>query len=567
MSMVGQQERQGGLEVRLLQQIRQQVAAPNLPRLVGWLAEVLDSHVTLTTTDGFPLAASSNAAYEALAPAADEIARVAAGKLKSAVLDEKALKARLLAIGSETPQAVLATARTDPYPPGAAEAISHVADILTLLLPTLSLESGWHQVHEAAGEVHVAILQLLMSGQATFARRAAASLAPCALDDTVRVYIVDCSTGDRLYTAEIIEEEIKNPSTPGITMPRAAPSLMEGALMVPCPAYDSHLIIVAPAHNRPASSAQGPSVDATLRRVAADLDGHYLGVSEAAALAHTADAYRDAARALSVAQHVPERAWQYNSHAEITAVIEQDEAYHWAEAFLQPLINASRAERDDLFTTVRLALAFPLTKVAKVLDVHRNTVASRFKKAAELLQLDLGDVQACAVLDLALQIDAVAPVSRRKDSLRGDPRLQDVLATPSAKAWAEMTLAPLDQEERNLRRTLRVWFAHNANADCAATELGVHPQTVRGHLRSVEQLLQRSLLAGASGGHDLVIALFITGDIPTAPRVCGISHPAFFDRFQNVSTETRLSSADRRQGADTCPGSISEPGLVRAGPT
>ncbi|MET8678515.1 helix-turn-helix domain-containing protein [Streptomyces sp. NPDC004647] len=540
--MVGHEKRQERLERRLLQQIRHQAAAPNLPRLVGWLAEVLDGHVTLTNSDGWPLAASSKAAHEVLATAADEISRLAAGELKSAVLDERALKARLLAIGPEAPHAVLATARTEPYPPQAAKAVSHVADVLTLLLPTLNREHAWHQVHEAAAEVHVAILQLLMSGQATFARRAAASLAPGALDDTVRVYIVDCSTGDRHYTAEIIQQEIRNPSPPGVTMPTPEPALIDGALLVPCPAYDNHLIVVAPADNEP--SAQGSeSVDATLRRVTAALDDHYLGVSEAAALAHTPDAYRDATRALSVAQHLPERAWQYNSHAQITAVIDQEEAFHWAEAFLQPLINASRAERDDLFTTVRLALAFPTTKVAKVLDVHRNTVTSRFKKAAELLQLDLSDVQACAVLDLALQIDATDPVGRRKNSYQAEARLQEMLSTPSAKAWAEMTLAPLNQDDRNLRRTLRVWFAHNASADCAATELGIHPQTVRGHLRSAERLLQRTLLAGASGGHDLIIALFIAGDIPTPPRVCGIPHQGFFDRFLDPSAETHLPPA------------------------
>lgn len=534
MSIVSHEERHGRLEHRLLQQIRHQVTAPSLPRLVGWLAEVLNGHVTLTSSDGFPLATSSKAAREVLAPAADAIARVAAGELKSAVLDEEALKARVLAIGPEAPHVVLATARSEPYPPQAAKAVSHVADVVALLLPTLNLENGWHQVYKAAAEVHAAILQLLMSGQATSARRAAASLAPGALADTIRVYIVDCSTGDRQYTAEIIEEEIKNPSSPGVVMPSSAPALVDGALLVPCPAYDNHLIVVTPSHDEP--SAQGSeSVDAILRRVTAELDGHYLGVSEATALAHTGGAYRDAGRALCVAHQVPERVWQYNSHSQITAVIEQEEAYRWAEAFLQPLLTVSQAERDALFTTVRLALAFPTTKVAKVLDVHRNTVASRFKKAAELLRLDLGDVQACAVLDLALQIDAATPVGRRKNSYAGEACLQEVLATPSAKAWAEMTLAPLNQDDRDLRRTLRVWFAHNASADCAATELGVHPQTVRGHLRTVEHLLQRPLLAGASGGHDLVIALFIVGDIPTLARECRLPHQGFFDRFCHSS--------------------------------
>lgn len=477
---------------------------------------------------------------KALARAGDEIARVSAGKLKSAVLDEEGFKIRLVAVGRSIPYDVLATTRRSSYSPLASEAIAHVADILTLLLPVLTLDSAWFRVQQAATEVQVAILQLLMGGQVAFARRAAATIAAPALAETVRVCIVECPDNDREEVAHLLRDELQAPS--GANAVHAAgpePYLFKQALLVPCPAFYEHLIMVVPADLKPVTS-QGPvPLDVVLRDAISNLPGHYVGISEAVSLAHTADAYRDAGRALSVAHHIPERVWQYNSHAEVTDAVEQEAAHRWAEAFLQPLFNLSRAERDHLFLTVRLALGFPVIQVAKVLDVHRNTVPSRVKKAGDLLRLDLNDIQSCAVLDLALQIDAATPVSRRPEEHQRAENLKDVLTAPSVRAWAERALAPLGADERNLRQTLRAWFSHNANADCAAAELGVHPQTVRGHLRRAGRLLQRPLLSNASGCHDVLIALFVLGDLPRTAEGCGVSHSGFFDRFQPEHTESR----------------------------
>ncbi|NUK87889.1 helix-turn-helix domain-containing protein [Streptomyces lunaelactis] len=114
------------------------------------------------------------------------------------------------------------------------------------------------------------------------------------------------------------------------------------------------------------------------------------------------------------------------------------------------------------------------------------------------------------------------------------PSLDDLLSTHPAQAWADLTFAPLEQDRRDLRRTLQVWLGHNTNADSAAAELEVHPQTIRGRLRSAERLLQRSLLAGAAGTHDLVIALFITGGIPTSPGRLQPLSPALLQRPQGT---------------------------------
>lgn len=517
MPIVGHETRSQQLGLGLLEQIRRQATDPNLHRLIGWLAETLDGHVTLTGPKGQLLAQSSDQACAALAPAAHERSRVAAGELKSAVLDDGPLKARLLAIGPHAPHAVLAAARTEPYCGPMAETVGHVADLLALLLPTAELKAGWCRLQQAATDLFLAIFQLLMAGQVSAARRSVASVAPQALtDDTIRLYIVDCRAGNRDRTAEVIEAAIHDAFTARKgTKAGRGPAFAQGVLVVRCPAYDNHLIVVAPAGNDPTSPDRSAPVGDALRRVVADQPGHYLGASETTALARTADAYRDASRALIVAEHVPERTWQYNGRSQIAAVLD-GQAFQWAEMFLQPLSNVP-SERDQLIGTLCLGLTFPAGEAAAILDVHRNTIASRFKRAADLLELDLGDIRGRAVLDLALQIEARAASIHPAPPHDGTASLEGLLSTCTVRTWAEMTLAPLDGDHRDLRRTLRAWLAHNTNADGAAAELGVHPQTIRGHLRAAERLLQRTLLAGAAGAHDLVIALFVTGDIPTLP--------------------------------------------------
>ncbi len=519
MPIGGHETRRERLQLGLLEQMRRQANDPSLQRLIAWLADAIDGHVTVTSATGQLLAQAPEGARAILAPAAHERSRVAVGELKSAVLDEGSLKARLLAIGHHAPHSVLAAARTEPYPAPVAEIVGHVADLVALLLPTTEFKASWQRVRQATTEVGVAIFQLLMGGQVALARRSAASIAPQVLADDVRVYVVDCRAGKRDHTAEVIETAIRNCGLARRRTKAEREATAPGALVVRCPAYDNHLIIVTPAEDgprQPSGSGRSNPVGETLRKIVADQPGHYLGASETTALARIADAYRDATRALNVAQHLPERTWQYNGHSQLASVLD-DRAPQWAETFLQPLFHAPYAERDHLFTTARLALAFPTTEAAKILDVHRNTVASRFRRVGDLLQLDLSDIRARAVLDLALQIDARAASLQPTPPSSGTASLEEVLSTCTAHTWAEMTLAPLDQDQRNLRHTLRAWLAHNTSADCAAAELGVHPQTIRGHLRSAERLLQRTLLAGAAGAHEMVIALFITGRIPTLP--------------------------------------------------
>ncbi|MHC5908758.1 helix-turn-helix domain-containing protein, partial [Streptomyces sp. S6] len=68
---------------------------------------------------------------------------------------------------------------------------------------------------------------------------------------------------------------------------------------------------------------------------------------------------------------------------------------------------------------------------------------------------------------------------------------------------------------RDLRGTLRAWIAAQGNAERAADALGIHPQTVRDHVRSAEPVLERQLLTPGADLYEVVLAHLATGDITT----------------------------------------------------
>ena len=514
------------LERELLQQLRQHTSASLLlPTLARWLADTVDGHVTLTDRSGRRLTQSSHQAREVLARAAREISRVGAGEIHSAVLDENDLTVRVVAVGPHAPHAALAAARTDTFTARQAEAMVLAADVMSFLVPAAEAEDAWSDFHEASARVRSSIFQLLMSGQVATARRTAAGIAPEALDETLRLYLVNCNSDNRTRTARAIETAIHGGSvrTPPHGIPTTRrPPIVRGALVVPCPAYDHHLIVLAP--------AEADHVTAALNRVVQNREPLEMGVSEATHIALTTQAYRNAQHALNLARRRPERVACYNDRAEVVEVL-GDEAYRWAESFIQPLLHAPHVEQDQLFASLRVWLDHPVAESADILNVHRNTVAGRIKRAADLLRLDLGDLRARAALRLALQLDAKAPEPALDRRSHGAAYLESALARPPVRAWAEATLAPLDQDRRGLRGTLRAWISHNADATAVADQLGMHAQTVRSHLRRVGELLDRDLLASGAGTHDLVIALSALREIPALPGSVPPLSPGFLARI------------------------------------
>ncbi|MFI8086641.1 hypothetical protein ACIF6L_38375 [Kitasatospora sp. NPDC086009] len=123
-----------------------------------------------------------------------------------------------------------------------------------------------------------------------------------------------------------------------------------------------------------------------------------------------------------------------------------------------------------------------------------------------------------ALVGLALEVWAATAHLRHDPDA---PVATDILDTASVRQWADRFLGRLDSDRRQLRETVSAWIQAKARIEDTAHLVGLNPATVRVHLRSAEQLLQRRLLTNTAsdapagcivpGAHDLVLAFFVVG--------------------------------------------------------
>ncbi|MFF4583449.1 helix-turn-helix domain-containing protein [Streptomyces sp. NPDC001389] len=407
---------------------------------------------------------------------------VAAGRPRSAGVAEPGRHLRVLALGQERPHPVLVVTRPSPYDETAAALVAHAATVLELLLRAGEAEGERRRLAEAGAGVRLSVLQLLMGGQVALAQRTMAGLRPGLLDaDRAVVCVLETPHGERREVA------------------RACEGLLAGrALVVRCPADDGHVIVVVPV----TGDGDTRGTEAALRGFVAGRDGVFLGVGDRHPLSRVAAGYDDAVRSLAAARLVPGRVAGHSARIRLSDVLDAGAAAGWAAGFLRPLAGVPPQERGQLTATLRLGLEFTAVNAARLLGISRNTVRARMDRAAALLGVDLGDVRDRAALDLALRFqDEVS------DPGRGSVGLGRLLAAAPVGAWARDLLAPLGSDERDLGRTLRDWVGENCAVGPAARRRGVHPQTVREHLRGVEGLLRRQLVAGGGGLYEVVLAL------------------------------------------------------------
>ncbi|MEW1639354.1 helix-turn-helix domain-containing protein [Streptomyces sp. NPDC093801] len=406
---------------------------------------------------------------------------VAAGSPRSAGVAEPGRHVRVLALGQERPHPVLVVTRPSPYDGTAAALVAHAATVLELLLRAGEAEGERRRLAEAGAGVRLSVLQLLMGGEVALAQRTMAGLRPGLLDaDRAVVCVLEAPHGERREVA------------------RSCEGLLAGrALVVRCPADDGHVIVVVPV-----TGDGGGGAEAALRAFVAGRDGVFLGVGDRHPLSRVAAGYDDAVRSLAAARLVPGRVAGHSARIRLSEVLDAGAAAGWAAGFLRPLAAVPPQDRGQLTATVRLGLEFTAVNAARLLGISRNTVRARMDRAAGLLGVDLGDVRDRAALDLALRFqDEVA------DPGRGAAGLGRLLAAGPVRAWARELLAPLGADERDLGRTLRDWVGENCAVGPAARRRGVHPQTVREHLRGAEGLLRRQLVAGGGGLYEVVLAL------------------------------------------------------------
>ncbi|WP_333769257.1 helix-turn-helix domain-containing protein [Streptomyces sp. IBSBF 2435] len=180
----------------------------------------------------------------------------------------------------------------------------------------------------------------------------------------------------------------------------------------------------------------------------------------------------------------------------------------WARQALRPLDALPGGQGAQYAATLGSALARGSSGAARRTGVSRKTVAARCARAGLLLDLDLDDLRDRALLDLALRL-ARGPARR---ALPGPaPRLAELLRSQQARAWAMDLLRPLVDDAGPLLTTVRAWIGCGGRVQDCAELIGRHPNTVRNHLSSCEELLGRRLMGRGGGAHVLVTALGILG--------------------------------------------------------
>ncbi|MFH0519960.1 helix-turn-helix domain-containing protein [Streptomyces sp. M41] len=454
-------------------------------RVVTWLADAVQGTAALQDDTGTLIAGARPPLDD------DLVASVAAGRIASAAWEGHGRHLRLVRVAYPNPASagVLAVSREAPFDRRAADMVTHTVQVIELLLRAGETTAAGHRLERATSDLRLAILQLLMVEDTVSARRVAAGLWPGLLDtDTACVHVVEGTVEERDRLAEECIE-----------------ATGEQALVVRCPAMDQHVIVVTP----------GDTAARELRSLIGPRPDTFIGGSARHSLARTATAYGQAVSALAVAHFRPDKAAVYAERTHPERLIDPAALSDWTAQLLRPLDTLPHHTRAELLATTRLGLEFTAVSAAKVLGVSRNTVRARMERVEALLRTDFSDLTARAVVHLALNIQVSRPDEPGGPGGSRAPRaaLPDLLSGPAMRTWAQDLLTRLDQDTRDLRRTLRAWIAEGANAERTAQSLGVHAQTVREHVRSAEPVLERQLLAGGSDLYEVVLAHLATGDL------------------------------------------------------
>ncbi|MGW5449292.1 helix-turn-helix domain-containing protein [Streptomyces asiaticus] len=501
----------------LLHEVRRQMSRGTGadPRpVLDWLGRQIDADVALVGGAGAVETSTARFPRQILPSLEPTLARLSGGQMAAAATESGALQVRLEALGPHAPRPVLVVAGASAPTREAASLVSHAGSLIALLDRAQDADTTFRGYQYKARQLRFAVFSALLAGDLTLARRMTTGAVPALLDaERLRVYLLHCPPEDRDRLAQTYQDGSGYHGT---------------GLMVHCPAFKEHLICLVADGS---GVADGPGVaddpktahgqGAVLRRLVRDNSHYALGISSPYPLGATAEAYGQALHALAAARHTPERMAAYLGRTPLVPLLPHTEAGAWARALLRPLGSTPRVTLD----ITRLAVTFPRSAVARLLDISRNTVSHHLGRVEATLGLDLGDVRTRAALDLAFCLTGGQPDgglgpegssgAEGGFGARGGrpvPTLDELFRTEPAHAWAREFLRPLqDTRGRDLHTTLRAWIDANTDAQRTARHLGLSRNTVRAHLRAAEHLLSRDLLTTGSGIHDLVHALHITG--------------------------------------------------------
>ncbi|WP_369194225.1 helix-turn-helix domain-containing protein [Streptomyces djakartensis] len=471
---------EGAWAAELLEHLRP--AGRDVRKVVAWLSGTVDAAVALQDDAGNLMAG------DRLPLDGDLVADLVAGRIASAACQSRERHLRLVRVELAARSCVLAVSRAAPFDRRASDAVTHTAQVIGLLLAAHDSAAAGHRLRRATSDLRLAILQLLMVEDTVAARRVAAGLWPGLLDaDTACVYVVEAAPSARDRVAQECLDRTG-----------------EKALVVRCPAMSGHVIVVSPR-----DTAAG-----ALRSLVAGHRDLFLGGSVRQSLARTATAYGQAVSALAVAHFRPDKTAVYAERTRPERLMDPELLRGWTARALRPLDALPHHTRAELLATNRLGLEFTAVNAAKILGVSRNTVRARMERVEALLGADFTGLAARAVVHLAVNTQFGQPDSHTTAGSPGrEALLADLLSGPALRTWARDLLARLDADARNPRRTLRAWIAAGGNAERAAQALGMHPQTVREHVRSAEPVLERRLLTWGTDLYEVVLAHLAVGDL------------------------------------------------------
>lgn len=401
---------------------------------------------------------------------------------------------------------VLIVATREPAGRADREIVRHAATALTFALVPRPRQTDTALL-TAVRSIQLSAFQLLMTGNTTHARRVMAGVTPGLLDsESARVFVVNCARADR----DTVMAEVER-------------SFQDRALAIRCPAYHEHIIVLVPEH----PGTDGERELRILRQAFRTADVA-VGGSPVHPLEEVGDAYGEAADALSRAVHHPERTVITSSRTPGLVDVLPDAARTWAAGFLEPILSLPRTGQQILEATA-MALEFRTSAAARVIGVHRNTIARRVNHVCAEIGINPERTLDRITLSLAIQIVSALPSTTAGPG--ADVSLHGVLCHPQVRGWADRTLRPLADDRRDLIRTLRTWVLTEFNADATAARLGIATKTVRAHIHAAEPLLAKELITGLpqdvaeegeqrlSGLRTLTVALYAT----TPP---GGAHPA-----------------------------------------
>ncbi|WP_151483346.1 helix-turn-helix domain-containing protein [Streptomyces albicerus] len=482
----------------LLRQLRPRVcqdADLDSQTLIDWLGRQLGAEIALVDRAGTVEVSTARLAPDILAGLQPVLTQLSSGQLAAAASRVGVFHVRCEALGRHVPRPVLVVGSPLPLTREALALASHVGAVVEVLRRVRQADDLALRYQQAAARLRLAVFTALMAGEPTLARRMTAGAVPPLLDaERLRIHLLRCPPSDRGRLIDAYQD---------------ASGYHGRGLMVRCPVYDDHLICLLPMDHD--DSVDG-GLAATLRALVRDNPHYALGISAPASLPATARAYDQARHALAVACHTPDQIADYHGRPPLAGLLPRRQALAWAHAFLEPIRKAPRLTLD----ITSLALNFPRSGVARLLDISRNTVTAHLTRAQDALGLNLQDPHSRAELALALAItDLPPPDNNAVTEQLPTPSVDSLLSTEAAITWAHAFLQPLQSgTDRTVHQTLRAWIEAGTDAQRTAQNLGISRTTVRAHLRAAEQLLKRSLQTPGPGTHELVHAFRIADRAP-----------------------------------------------------